>query len=231
MSEKSTRRLATRRNDTWLLKDVVQHKYIHGMTSSCFPCITSINHILRCRSQKVYSGKLTKLVEHNKRQVFHHGQEFIVQNNDYSPESGFTTSSAFSGSTAAPARVSAATPASGTFTPTGTARFKKGMTAGLNHDEPYDILLGDLGDYISEPMLTFTFNEHHQLVMIATLNDLTSVRLEVRREADRRHGFPGYSLTTRDRAGLRWSMHWSRCCSAKVWNQRRGTSPELRFVS
>ena len=43
-------------------------------------------------------------------------------------------------------------------------------------------------------MLAFTFNEHHQLVMSATLKDLTSVRWEVRREADRRHGFPGYSL-------------------------------------
>lgn len=63
--------------------------------------------------------------------------------------------------------------------------FKKGYVLG-SCDESCDALLGDPGGYISQKMLAFTYNKHHQLVMNVTSDNPTSVTFNNQKKARRR---------------------------------------------
>lgn len=60
----------------------------------------------------------------------------------------------------------------------------KGFVLGSNK-EACDVLTGDPGDGIGEEMLTFTFNENHELVMHVTTKHVTSVTFNGQKEASR----------------------------------------------
>lgn len=52
-------------------------------------------------------------------------------------------------------------------------------------DKSCDALLGDPGDHISEQVLAFTFNQHHELVMNVTSDKRTSVTFNEQKVAGR----------------------------------------------
>ena len=59
----------------------------------------------------------------------------------------------------------------------GPKDFAKGFVLG-SCDKSCDALLGDPGDFTSEQMLAFTFNQHHELIMKVTSDDLTWVKYD-----------------------------------------------------
>ena len=83
--------------------------------------------------------------------------------------------------------------------------FAKGYVLGTC-GELCDALIGDPGDDVSQKMLAFTFNKHHELVMNVTSDDPYGSNLTARKE-QRGSVFSGSYLAIRKKSRFKWRMY------------------------